>query len=170
MQWNVKASTAMAKKHWINASFSIKTRLFLESLCWKTLNLEESVWLNISTAIKFDCCVSHSAAGKFSRAVDDLWKMPILTPLYWFSFTARDTACVIQMWCSSFTTLTPFSSWPLPWSSSTPTCTRPTLNPSVKWDSTTSFATWEVCALFIHLRTSPRCVGWYSWCDHSKNK
>lgn len=50
------------------------------------------------------------------------------------------------MWCSSFTTPTPFSSWPSPWSSSTRTCTRPTLNLSVKWDSTTSFATSEVRA------------------------
>lgn len=91
-----------------------------------------------------------------------------------FSFTARDTACVIQMWCSSFTTLTPFSSWPSPWSSSTRTCTRPTLNLSVKWASMTSFATWEVCApLLIHLHTSSAAVwypGWYSRCDHSKNK
>lgn len=67
-----------------------------------------------------------------------------MTGFFFFSSTARDTACVILMWCSSFTTQTPFSSWLSPWSSSTPTCTLLTSNPNVKWDSMTSYATWEV--------------------------
>lgn len=61
-----------------------------------------------------------------------------------FPSTARDTVCVIRTWCSSFTTQTPFSSWPSPWFSSTLICTLPTSNPNEKWDLTTSYAIWEV--------------------------
>lgn len=49
-----------------------------------------------------------------------------------FTPTVSATACVTPTWCSSFTTQTPSSSWPLPLFCSTLTCTVQTSNPTAR--------------------------------------
>lgn len=80
---------------------------------------------------------------------------------------ARGTACVTQMWSSSFTTQIPSSSWPLQSSSSIRTCTAPTSSLTGRWCWRTSFAIWEVRVLLCFF--CPLCCSKSYWGEGSKN-